>query len=43
MNFDILIGATGSHGSLRPEVRKCLLLAEGNQLHKSLRDAGFFT
>lgn len=41
MGFDMLVGTTSSHMSLLPEVRKCLLLADGKQLHKFLTNAGF--
>lgn len=40
--FDMLIAATGSHMSLLPEQGKWFLLADGNQFHKLLRNAGFY-
>lgn len=42
MGFDILKAAPGSHMSLLTEQEKWLLLADGNQFHKFLRNAGFY-
>lgn len=42
MDFDMLLGATGSHMALLPGIRKMTSCGGGDWIHKFLRSTGFY-